>query len=408
LKLCVPTTFEDSFLDNLNRLNAKYKRAGAQVHEIYGSLRTSITGTGRASTVLPNVDEEILSQHIRKAHSYGIEFDYTLNASCMNLIEYTDSGSREIHRLLERFSDIGVDTITIAIPYLIELVANTYPEFKINASSICYIDSLERALTYEKLGADRITLNEDVNRSFRLLKLIRSRIGVALQVIANNGGLLKCPYKSYHDNLNAHVSQIVEEDTTGFTYIPYPMMRCTLDRLTDHKEIIRAPWFRPEDSRYYTDLGIDFIKIAGRGIPSKQLSVLVEAYLSGRFEGNIYALIDNSYLHFQKNRLLDDEKTLRPLEIAIDNRSLDGWYDFFAKHNPPCITGCGSCNYCDRLALKVVKTDSKLEKEYIANINRTIKRVASADLPIQFCQKENGAWVVRRRPKTAKLTCCES
>jgi collagenase-like PrtC family protease len=394
-KLCVPTTFEDHFLDEVDKLNRKYKDLNARVHEIYGSFKTPL-GTGRASTILPKVDEERFAKHVEQAHSYGMEFAFTLNPVCMNLVEYTEWGHKSLDDLLARLSSMKVDTLIIAIPYLIEYVAKNYPEFKINASSICYIDSLERALMYERLGADRLTLNEDVNRSFKLLKLIRREIRADLEVIANNGGLLKCPMKTYHDTINAHVSQYVVEDKVGFSYLPYPFMRCTLERLTNHKEIIRAPWFRPEDVRYYTEIGIDYIKIAGRGLPAKILLRLIEAYLSGKYEGDIYALIDNSYLHFSKDMFDPSARSLPPLKISIDNRSLDGWYEFFVKNDPPCLIACVGCDYCDRLAKRVVKTDPELEKMYIERIKDMIDRLASRKPPIRLKEKEDGSLVLER------------
>ena len=392
-KFCVPTTFEDRFLDELDKLNRKYKDLNACVHEVYGSFKT-IFGTGRASTILPKVDEERFARHVEQAHAYGIEFAFTLNSVCMNLVEYTQWGHRGLDELLSSLSSMKVDTLIITIPYLIEYVAKNYPEFKINASSICYIDSLERALMYERLGADRLTLNEDINRCFKLLKLIRKEVKADLEVIANNGGLLKCPIKTYHDTINAHVSQYVAEDNVGFSYLPYPFMRCTLERLSNHKEIIRAPWFRPEDTRYYTEIGIDYIKIAGRGLPAKVLLKLIEAYLSGRYEGDIYALIDNSYLHFSRNMFDPSAEPLPPLKISIDNRSLDGWYEHFVKNDPPCLTGCIGCDYCDRVAKKVVKTDPELEKKYIERIREMINKLVSQKPPIKLKEKEGGGFIL--------------
>lgn len=394
-KLCVPTTFEDHFLDEVDKLNRKYKDLNTRVHEIYGSFKTPF-GTGRALTILPKVNEERFAKHVEQAHSYGMEFAFTLNPVCMNLVEYTEWGHKSLDDLLNSLSSMKVDTLIIAIPYLIEYVAKNYPEFKINASSICYIDSLERALMYEKLGADRLTLNEDINRCFKLLKLIRREIRADLEVIANNGGLLKCPMKTYHDTINAHVSQYVVEDKVGFSYLPYPFMRCTLERLTNHKEIIRAPWFRPEDVRYYTEIGIDYIKIAGRGLPAKILLRLIEAYLSGKYEGDIYALIDNSYLHFSKDMFDPSARPLPPLKISIDNRSLDGWYEFFVKNDPPCLIACVGCDYCDRVAKRVVKTDPELEKMYIERIKGMIDKLASRKLPIKLKEKEDGSLILER------------
>ncbi|MEM2738864.1 MAG: U32 family peptidase [Candidatus Bathyarchaeia archaeon] len=390
VKLCIPTTFEDSFLEKLKELNYKYSQTNVQIYEVYGSLKTSILGTGWPSTVLPEINEEGLARHVEKAHSCGFKFAYTLNAVCMNLVEYTEEGRSALNELLEKLSKMKVDILIVAIPYLIDYIANNYPEFKINASSLCYIDSLNRARVYESLGASRLTLSEDVNRCFSLIKLIRENVKVELEVIANNGCLLKCPFRTYHNTITAHVSQNIISDSIGFTYKPYPFMRCTLERLSNHKEIIKAPWFRPEDVKYYSMLGIDYIKIAGRGLPERDLLKLVEAYLSGGYDGDIYALIDNSYMHFCWDMFDTTAEPLPPLKISIDNRSLDGWYEYFVNNNPPCLIGCGDCNYCGTIAEKVVKTDPHVEKMYIERIKKIIGKITSTKPPIKIQQSDKG------------------
>ncbi|MEM3551578.1 MAG: U32 family peptidase [Candidatus Bathyarchaeia archaeon] len=396
LRFCVPTTFENNFIEELAELNDKYQKFGSQVYEIYGSFKASMFGTGWPATVLPIVDEEMLAQHIETAHFHGIKFAYTLNAVCMNLVEYTEEGQKALHELLKKLSKMKVDTLIITIPYLIEYVKKNFPEFKINASSLCYIDSLNRALAYERLGADRLTVSEDLNRCFNLLKLIRANVKAELEVIANNGCLLKCPYRAYHNTITAHVSQNVMEDKVGFSYKPYPFMKCTLERLSNHKEIIKAPWFRPEDCKYYSEIGFNYIKIAGRGLPAEVLLKLVEAYLSGHYEGDIYSLIDNSYMHFCFDMFDLKSKPLPQLRISIDNRSLDGWYEYYVNNNPQCAIGCGKCNYCGEIAEKVVKTNPEIVSKYIERIEHMINKLTSQKPPIKIKRVEGGGQILVR------------
>ncbi|MEM1586905.1 MAG: U32 family peptidase [Candidatus Bathyarchaeia archaeon] len=390
VKFCVPTTFKDDFLEKINELNERYRDWGSYVHEIYGSFKSSILGTGWPATVLPDVDEERLAQHIEKAHAFGIRFAYTLNPVCMGLAEYMEEGRAALNDLLRKLLEFKVDTLIIAIPYLIEYVAKNFPQFEINASSLCYIDSLNRALMYESLGATRLTLSEDLNKSFRLLRLIKEKCRARLEVIANNGCLLKCPFRTYHNTITAHVSQCHIDDPIGFTYKPYPLMRCTLKRLSDHGEIIKAPWIRPEDIKYYAQIGIDYIKIAGRGLQSDDLLRLTEAYLAGKYDGDIYALIDNSYMHFCWDMFDLEAEQLPLLKISIDNRSLDGWYEFFVKNDTQCIIGCGNCNYCGEVARRVIKTDLELERKYIERIKQMIDKITSIKPPIIIRQTGRG------------------
>ena len=172
------------------------------------------------------------------------------------------------------------------------------------------------------------------------------------------------------------------------------MMRCVLDKLTNPREIIRAPWFPPKSARYYSDLGVDFIKIGGRGATSAQLLEIVRAYLSGNYDGNVHKFTGNAWTYFQKDRILDDEKILRPLEITVNNNALDEFLNFFRKNNPPCDRGCGNCNYCETMAKKIVKFSSNTEdveavkQEYIDRIKKSIRGITSRkNLPIEFYEE---------------------
>lgn len=393
MKLCVATSFEDEFLEGLDSLNDKYGNDNSKIYEVYGAFPLSVVGSARAATILPKIDEEGITRHIEKAHSYGIDFNFLLNASCLGNREYTREGVEEINNLLDTISDMGTDTVTIAIPYLIEKVKKRKPHLKINASTICYIDSPGRAQAYEEIGVDRITLDIDVNRNFELLQKIRDTVDIDLEVLANNSCLLKCPYKYYHYNLSGHGSQKTEDDDRGKAYMQYPVMKCTLAKLLNHKEIIKSPWIRPEDAHYYTNLGIDMIKISGRQMPTGWLLEVAEAYLSGKFNGNLLKLLEKgAQRYFQRNPLFEVPERLNSLEISIDNRSLDGFIDFFREHSPPCNGGCGSCNYCGEIAERVIFiNDTFLEEKYVSNIKRSIGKI-TADLTPNFYERRDTSW----------------
>ena len=217
LNLCIPTTFEISFLHKLGEINREFACKGAASTKYTAPSEGQSWAREESSTVLQDIDENQFRRYVAFAHSLGLEFNYTLNASCTDNLEFTERGHRGIEELLNTLSAARVDTVTAATPYLIEYIAENYPEFEVAASSLCYIDSLERVLTYEKLGADRAILVPDVNRNFPLLKLIRSKTKINLEIIANNACILKCPYRYYHNNVTAHVSQKIDEDPTGFS-----------------------------------------------------------------------------------------------------------------------------------------------------------------------------------------------
>ena len=72
--LCLATSWDDDLILQLEKQGI-YKK----VSELFGSLNSSIVGSGRPSFALPEVSMEDAKLHIRKAHSIGIKFNYLLN-----------------------------------------------------------------------------------------------------------------------------------------------------------------------------------------------------------------------------------------------------------------------------------------------------------------------------------------
>lgn len=203
MNLCVPTTWENELLKELNKLNDSFKDHNRRVYEIYGSFQSTVTGSGRAAPTIPKVGYEEVKDHIELSHSYGIKFNYLLNSSCMGNIEFNRKGHEEILKFVEKLINLGADTITIFNPFLIELVKTQFPDLEIEASTILNIDSVQEALFYEQLGVDRIILGEDINRDFEMLKKIRKAVNCKLEILANTRCLFQCPYRMYHFNLSS-------------------------------------------------------------------------------------------------------------------------------------------------------------------------------------------------------------
>ncbi|GAI39936.1 unnamed protein product, partial [marine sediment metagenome] len=122
---------------------------------------------------------------------------------------------------------------------------------------------------FESLGADSITLDAHINRDFKLLKAIKSAVKCELSVLMNNLCLYQCPYEYYHYNTLGHSSQSYNL-LNGFP-MDYCVLRCTIDRLCDTSQIIKARWIRPEDIHVYEEIGIDVFKISGRSMPTESI-----------------------------------------------------------------------------------------------------------------------------------------
>lgn len=360
----IPTTFEDDFLKDIHSLNKKF--VDSQIVELYGSLPSDVIGSGRNFWDLPKVNFFTMEKHIKKIHSLGIKFDYLLNPTCLFNIEFTYSGRKKIKQLLNFLSDVGVNTLTISIPFLIEIVKENFPSFEVNTSVLSNINSPEKVKFYKDVGADRITLDPDIYRNFSLLKKIRDKFPqLKLQVLVNGTCLFQCPMKSYHSNVTSHFSQKLENCSFSDFIPPFSFNeRCMLIRLQNPEEFIKSCWIRPEDVKIYSDIGINYFKIAGREFPAKIILKQVSAYLQQQYDGNLADLLMGYF---------DAYKFKKPLKFYIDNKKLERFLEYFLQ-DYPCQKGCDTCSYCKEITEKVFEIEERINVEYIKIFENNLKK----------------------------------
>jgi collagenase-like PrtC family protease len=370
MKLLVPTNWDPDLILPLSKLEADV--------QLYGVLPTSMIGSGGRGPDNVCMVENQAEEYMEQAHSAGLEFDYLLNAPSMGNMEWDENTHQELLMHLDWISSIGADSVTVTIPYLVELIKRQFPHLKIRVSTIAHVGSVARAKFFESLGADSITLDINVNRDFALLRAIRNAVSCELTVLMNNLCLYQCPYEYYHHDGLGHASQSYNP-LTGY-YVDYCVLRCTLDRLCDISQIIKCRWVRPEDIHIYEEIGIDMFKISGRSMPTEQILHTATAYSSRHYQGDLYDILNvitpkigfgNSALSGVQNNVI-----MPPPKFRIDNQALEGFMDFFGKQN--CLSGCNQCNYCQRIASKVIQFDRGEVDEYIAVLNASLDNLSTS------------------------------
>jgi collagenase-like PrtC family protease len=370
MKLLVPTNWDPDLILPLSRLEAEV--------QIYGVLPTSMVGSGGRGADNIHMLENQAEEYIDQAHSAGLKFDYILNAPSMGNMEWDENTHRELLEQIKWIASIGVDSVTVSIPYLIELIKRQFPQLDVRVSTIAHVNSVARAKLFESLGADSITLDINVNRDFNLLKALRSAVNCELTVLLNNLCLYQCPYEYYHHDTLGHASQS-NNPLHGY-YEDYCVLHCTLDRLRDISQNIKCRWVRPEDIHAYEEIGIDMFKTSGRSMPTERILSAAIAYSSRHYQGNLYDIMNvitpkiefsNSTLPGVQNNLIEP-----PPGLYIDNQALEGFIDFFRKQN--CLSGCSHCDYCQRIANKVIQVDREAVDEYVAMLNEYLDKLASS------------------------------
>jgi collagenase-like PrtC family protease len=247
------------------------------------------------------------------------------------------------------------------LPFLIEFIKKEFPEVEIVVSTIAHIKSVQGVKFYENLGAHRLLLSYMINRNFKLLKNIVSATTCEIEILVNESCLFHCPIRNYHYNLVSHASQ------QEMKIIQYPFLKCTVIKLKDPAELIKARWIRPEDIQKYESLGVNLFKLAGREKPTEWILKCAESYFQRRYKGNLLDIIAIVLLPTYKFGL-EVSKTTFPPTIYLDNQKLDGFITFFEKSGDKCDGGCNTCSYCDNVSKKAIFYNKKEAELYIKEL----------------------------------------
>jgi collagenase-like PrtC family protease len=375
----VPTPFTVEFITQLAELNSEFADSGGQVLELYGSFQTGPFNSARPAKYLPAISREQFQRHVHQAREHGIAFNYLLNAPSYSNHEYTHEGRRELSELLTLLVESGVASVTVAVPYLVDIISSTFPQLEVVVSTIGYVGGVAGIDQYAEAGAKRIVLDMEVNRDFQFLRTACLESPVPLEVIVNPVCLSQCHFKYNHNCVAALGSQSLLRGGVGTPYNQYYLNWCYLRKLSRESEFLKSPWIRPEDQHLWEEAGINYFKIAGRGLPGAEILRLCRAYLVQSFSGNLLDLL--GWPHWLAFRDNGDGTRLPPLEVFLDNAALEGFLDFFAQQTPVCRLGCKRCGHCHAWSRRALQfNDPSLREQYIANMQRNIRHLVE-DMP---------------------------
>lgn len=351
--LSIPMTFEDSYIDSIIELN-NTRTGDVSIKEVYGARREDIIGNLRPSFTLKYVSDEKLEEYIARLHQNGIEFNYVINSTVSDGREYTEEGRKSIVNFVKNLLELGVDSFTITSSYYMILLKNHFPNIKINASICNEIDNVQKARQFELAGANVLVLNRDVNRNFKMLKAIKDNTSAELKVLCTTPCVFRCQDVHYHANLSSTLSNELQRymPIDEKNSISHTSVNCLMKKLVHLEENIKSPWIRPEDMKYYEEIGISLFKIDGRDRSAEYNIEIVKAYLNQAFDGNLLYLMKTGYpkdlTSIRENNCTDY------LRLGIDNRDLDRFLEPFVKGTITCDNGCEKCQYCKRISEKII------------------------------------------------------
>lgn len=390
-RFTVPTPFTTTFIEAVAALNDEFADSGGRIHELYGSFQEGAFNSARPAKYLPAVNRDQFRAHVAAAKAHGIAFNYLFNAPSYANLEYTHEGRKDLEALLAFLVDCGVASVTVAIPYLVEIISSRFPELEVVTSTIGYVGALAGIHQYHQAGADRLVLDVEANRDFAFLERACAQSPVPLEIIVNPVCISQCHFKYNHYCVASMGSQSYLRGGAGIPYNQYYLNWCFLQKLQNDGEFLKSPWIRPEDLHLWQEVGVDYYKIAGRGLPASEILRLCRTYLSQEFSGNLLDLL--GWPHWLTFRDNPDGSRLPELDVIIDNQALDGFLDFFARNKPQCRLGCQGCGHCLAWSRKSVSyNDEELKQRYVANMARNLRRLVEEIPSAQESRRAVRTW----------------
>jgi collagenase-like PrtC family protease len=326
LEFSVPYNSDPATLKEIFRLN---KCSANRVREIYLSGPQRYSGSGR---VAPAITTDEFVRVVDEIHNEGIRVNLTLNSTCEGIEWYSQKSIDTTMQYIGEMHEIrGVEAVTIANPRYIMEVRKRFPRIEICASVLGDIDCVQRAVLFQKAGADVLTIDVNINRDLQLLKDIKQATSTQLKLMVNEGCLYKCPFRKFHFNITSHVAKEVSRADIDYSYADFFDM-CNQVIAEDHSQILKSGWIRPEDTRKYGEI-TSFFKVVGRTQRGSRVIRAAKAYLDERWSGDLLDLMCANLGSFSVNH-----------GAYLDNEKL-GELEFFEK-TTTCERKCQQCSYC--------------------------------------------------------------
>lgn len=300
------------------------------IHEFYGSDGEFLAG--RYTNRVP-LDE--LGAFVKELGELGIGFNYLLNAiSVEPLIE----DQKHLLDHLARLRSFGVSAVTLTHPHLVKAVKEL--GFSVSTSLVQNVRERADVAWAQAFGYDRIICSDDLNRQVGRLKNLLDVAQVPVELIANNMCMPSCPLRQTHYSFDGLLN-VSEEERARYIGMKRSIVLCRGMWKDDPAIFLKSGWMRPQDVQRYLDLGVSYIKLAGRDFASPVLKQVLDLYLAGSHEGGVFDFL----------RPLTDPMEKYGLEnVRAD--ALDEFFDFFFDGDG-CQGFCDECHHCDTYAKQV-------------------------------------------------------
>jgi len=313
-------------LDFLDLID-KYKD---NISSIYLPLPYSIWNSGRDESQLDNYQSKIIYDLIDKCNSYWIDTILIMNATCDWENTWDKFYMLKLIAFIKLLYKKWLTSITLTNMLYVPFFRRALPNIIIYSSINCYLKTVEQAIYLKWLWIDILTIDRDINRDIDLIKKIKDRTWLWIQMLLNEWCFSNCPYRHTHFNIAAHrVDYNTSDRISNWKFNLIEDFSCVPMVNENKKLIFRAPFIRPEDLVHYKGL-VDIYKLDTRPESTDRISKMLDAYIAEYYDGDLKDIIDFPYQNVP----------------YIDNKKLTK-LNFFEKLSR-CPKDCYSCNVCDQ------------------------------------------------------------
>ena len=285
----LPVTPYDGFIERLIQCRE-------HIYEVYFAWSDIPTGRGVAHSsngLYPWETQTELIRTLEKLAGVGIRLNLLLNAACYGPESQSRQFFYRIGDVIEYVHDrFGLSAITTASPLIARFVHENMAGIDVRASVNMGIGSVQ-GLEYVADCFDSFYIKRECNRDMKAIRrLLNWCTGhdKRLFMLANSGCLNDCSAHAFHDNLVAHEHEAERYDNA---YQFRGVCKDYLAKTDNWVSLLRDTSFvRPEDIRSYEGM-FEAVKLATRVNPNP--TRLLNAYLEGRFGGNLLSLLEPDY-----------------------------------------------------------------------------------------------------------------
>jgi len=303
MKYSVGTNWNSDLISHIKRLNKENKD---KTFQVFGALAFSIFGSARSVPRVKDISVRNAEKKIKEVKNAGLDFNYLVNSSVFPDLEKKENYEKAI-AYFQWIGKIKPKIVTIANEKTLDFVCKNFTKLNINLSIVMAIKEPKKAerLLKKYPQIKRITLHQSINRDLKKLKQhikLAHKHGVEVELLANEICLYKCPRMKEHYAYLGKVSQIGFETHNKFE------TWCDKIRGGNPLEFLNSCWIRPEDVNLYEKLGVDILKLAGRGETTTYLKRVTSAYMKRKSPRNVMKLFYPNWWTNNKIPYLDKDK----------------------------------------------------------------------------------------------------